>query len=256
MAIGSTPSASSRGDEDQVAAGLRHLLAVQRDHPGMACSAGRTARRRSAPRRARPNIRGAGRSDRCHRPARRWSGPAGCRRSPRIRCASRAAPAPSATPRTAHPPLGSATAAGRAGSACPAGPGRRRVRRTASAWWPGRTGTRSRTSGRRRCRSRRPDAPGRRPGRRRRVSSSRLHRLPTPRPSPRPRRCSPAGAAPAAPSCPRGTAGSPCAARSRQSMPSRAARSSSGSSMSVMFCTKCTRCPLSSQTRCTRSKAR
>ena len=74
-------------------------------------------------------------------------------------------PGPIGDAQDGSPSAPSATAAGPAGCACPAGPDRRRAPRPAPAWWPGRTGTRSRTSARWRCRSTHRDARGRRPGR-------------------------------------------------------------------------------------------
>ena len=86
------------GDEDQVAARLRHLLAVV----GRPCRRGRSSRERA--RRAatwasrRRTSRGAGRPGRSHRPGRRRRSRGAPSRSRCTRCATRTAPAERALP--------------------------------------------------------------------------------------------------------------------------------------------------------------
>jgi hypothetical protein len=97
------PCCRRPGHEDQVAARLAHLLAVEPDHPGVHVGAGEGSRSHR-PRRAPLTSRGAGRAGPIRRPGRR----AGCRAgAARWRCtrrATRAARVRAGTPRTAPRP--------------------------------------------------------------------------------------------------------------------------------------------------------
>ena len=119
---------AQRGDEDQVAPRLRHLLAVVADHPGVARRPGRTACPGRRPGRGRRTSRGAGRPGRCRRPGRRRRRRGAPARSRCTRCASRAGPARTGCPTTARRRARRATRRSRAGPSCPGGRGRRRAR--------------------------------------------------------------------------------------------------------------------------------
>ena len=118
------------GDQHQVALGLRHLLALVADHPGVHVGPGegRARRRRPAPRTR--SSRGAGTPGRCRRPGRRSSAPRWCSAIAEHSMCQPGRPRPSArVPGRLAGTLAPARAGSPAGPSCRAGRGRRRARR-------------------------------------------------------------------------------------------------------------------------------
>ena len=133
---GRAPCSRRRGDEHEVALGLRHLLAVEPDHPGVHVGAREAVLgvddlglggahlvvREDQVAAAALHVDGAERGAR-----------GGRGRSPSTRRASRAGRRRRASPTPAHRAAGRARAGSRAGPSCRAGRGRPRARRRARA---------------------------------------------------------------------------------------------------------------------------